>query len=163
MALVSQEQVARAADVNVTTVRSYVLTIRDVLELEEWGLPQRRGTFQRRYPAELREGVLGIYRELISLGFRKRTAMNILVDLCEGQVRHPIVVLREWVHRYEFPPTSEASISGITCTAVCEDHGEHCRNRFKHTRIHFHLTQGAKRGTVRTPRCGRKAHYWDTG
>lgn len=148
--MTTQRALAEASETNPATIWRYT---RELRERGGWTLPLRHSP-QDRYPEELKGAVQDMAGELTGLNFRRRTVMMILNDLCQGALRPE--TLHAWVSGLGPKPPLKV----YTCMEACREHGERCRNRLRHARIHFHLTKGANH---LTPIERREAHFWDTG
>lgn len=147
--MTTQAVLAEASGTNILTVMKTV----KLLRCEGLTLPLRRSP-QDRYPEELKGAVRDMAGELMGLDFRRITVVMILNDLCQGAIRPG--TLHAWV--YGLGPKPPLKVH--TCMEACREHGKRCRNRLRHSRIHFHLAKGA---TKSTPIEKRGAHFWDTG
>lgn len=151
MALVSLAKLAEASETNCSTIGNLAKELREAESARGWTVPLDV-TRLDRYPAGMKATVLGIAEELMSLGFKQRTTVLIISDLCDGVLK--LGTIQRWVYSLRRRPPEVRA-----CTEACREHGERCTSRIKHARIHFHLAKGA---THHTPIGRRGAHFWDT-
>lgn len=148
--MTTQRALAEAAEIGPNRIRTIT---RELLESGEGWTFRLPGTPKDRYPEGLKATVLGMARELMSLGFRERTTVLVVADLCDGALK--LGTVQRWVYSLNRPRPEVQP-----CAEVCREHGERCRSRLKHARVHFHLTKGVDH-LIRASK--REAHFWDTG
>src|SRR5271157_704642 len=94
-------QLAEAAEVAPQTVGENVA---ELLDFGGWTL-KPVGTTMDRYPEWLKRDVLRMAGDLLRVGFRRRTVVLVLTDICQGRVR--CATLHNWVYNVQSPrPTS---------------------------------------------------------